>query len=1051
MIRRVLIALVALAAAASPALAGIHGILTGKVVDSDKKPLVGATIRVIGTTKGGISKAGGKFTIVNIVAGSYDVRVTAIGYDTVTKNVRINADQTVTLDFTLTQGGGALMKDVVIQANRELVRSTDVGTDRVLDTKALTSVSRDNVASALSLQAGITASGNSFVVRGSRSTESQVLVDGLAVTDQFTGGLGNVGATLSAAMPSPYATEQVQAKTGGFGAEYGNATGGIVNTVVRTGRDDRYEALIAWRKDVPFLFGKAGNGIQLGSPMEDVSDLTFGGPLGLGSSTFFISIRNVYQNHRNFDLQVIDPYGNNLGMQPNNRSWARNITGRMRFEFSPKIALVVGGTYAPESYERNSWGWLYANDEGVVVDNAGYPILDANGNVQTNGVPTRNAKQIVVQEFQHSAYAQLNHQLSNNTFYELRVSIYGKTTETGRRTRVEAPDPFTGWELYYPADNLSISDTLYVEGPNAILDAYDYIRTTRRTEDGLLNTEITAPNPITGYTEGPADAYSTANPYGLINYFVARGNEGGVDFRRSRFVQVDGNITSNLEIGETRHVFKAGIEIQARTLSRHFNANPWDGSPFIDVYGSDYSDGNIYLGVDTSLLTPDILRARDRSRQPYTPITGGLFVQDQIMFKGLVFTPGLRFDYLDANSEYRQFYDRFYPYGSDVGFGVVSPKLYVSPRMTITYPITDRQNFRLAYGIYYMAPPFAEFYDSFNAVQLRGSQSLGNPNLEMQRTNQYEVSYNHQLNDDLAITATGFYKDIYNQSGLAFVRITPIPFNQRVLSDYGTARGVELTFQKRTSDNWGFNLNYTLQSATGTANNSGTAAAIDPQTDQPALPIEPFPLAFDRRHRFNAVVNLEWAEGEGPRIGGIPFMEHFSVNFSGFWQTGLPYTPVDGRGQAAGQLNSARAPSNWNSELRIIRTIPLGGLFGGNTSMDIFMDFFNLLNYTGAIALYPRTGSPDNDGAALLRQPGDFPSTAYFKTGDPGRKETFSTAQYDRVGRRLYNERVDFNRDGIQTPDETYRGYQEYVATVVSLRGLYQDPRSVYFGVRFRF
>lgn len=1048
MFLRVLTVLATFAIAAGPALAGIHGILSGKVVDKDKKPLSGATVRVLGTTKGGITKANGKFTIVNIVAGSYDVRVTAVGYDTVTKNVRINADQTVSVDFTLTQGGGKLMADVVIQGNRELVRSTDVGTDRVLDTKALTSVSRDNVASALSLQAGITASGNSFVVRGSRTTETQVLVDGLAVTDQFTGGLGNSGATVSAAMPSPYATEQVQAKTGGFGAEYGNATGGVVNTVVRTGRDDRFEGLLAWRKDVPFLFGKAGNGVESGYPLEDLVDVTFSGPLGLGGSTFFVAVRNTYQNHRNFDLQVMDPIGNNLGLPPNNRTWSRNITGRMRFEFTPQLTMLVGGMYGLVNGERHGWGWLYANDEGVLVDNAGLPILDANGNAQTNGIPTRNAKQIVVQEFSDNAFAQINHQLGMNTFYELRVSVNGKTTETGRRKNADQPDLFTGWELYYPVDNLSISDTLYVEGPNSILDAYDYIRTTRRTEDGLLNAEVTAPNPLTGYTEGPADAYSTANPYGLINYFVARGNEGGVDLRRARFVQVDGNITSNLEVGETRHVFKAGVEMRFMTLSRHFNANPWDGSPFFDVYGSDYG-GNLYLKVNPELPYTQI--AKDQSEKPYTPITGGLFVQDQIMFKGLVFTPGLRFDYLSTDALYRTQYDRFYPYGSEVGFSKADPKLYVSPRMTITYPITERQNVRLAYGIYYMAPPFAEFYDSFNAVQLRGSQSLGNPNLEMQRTNQYEVSYNHQLNDDLALTATGFYKDIYNQSGLAFVRITPIPFYQRVLSDYGTARGVELTLQKRTIDNWGFNLNYTLQSATGTANNSGTAAAIDPQTEEPALPIEPFPLGFDRRHRFNAVVNFEWNEGEGPRIGGIPFMERFSVNFSGFWQTGLPYTPVDGRGQAAGQLNSARFPSNWNSELRIIRTIPLSGIFGGNTSMDVYMDFFNLLNYTGAIAFYPRTGSPDNDGAALLRQPGDFPATAYFKTGDPGRKETFSTAQYDRVGRRLYNERVDFNRDGIQTPDETYRGYQEYVATVVSLRGNYQDPRSVYFGVRFRF
>ena len=111
----------------------------------------------------------------------------------------------------------------------------------------------------------------------------------------------------------------------------------------------------------------------------------------------------------------------------------------------------------------------------------------------------------------------------------------------------------------------------------------------------------------------------------------------------------------------------------------------------------------------------------------------------------------------------------------------------------------------------------------------------------------------------------------------------------------------------------------------------------------------------------------------------------------------------------------------------------------------------NLLNNTAAQSFYTRTGSPDDDGFALRRVPGDFPATTYYRDADPKNKVTTGANQYDRIGLRLYNERADFNSDGIVTPEESYEGYQRYVADAQARRPLYQYPRQVYFGVMFRF
>jgi hypothetical protein len=175
------------------------------------------------------------------------------------------------------------------------------------------------------------------------------------------------------------------------------------------------------------------------------------------------------------------------------------------------------------------------------------------------------------------------------------------------------------------------------------------------------------------------------------------------------------------------------------------------------------------------------------------------------------------------------------------------------------------------------------------------------------------------------------------------------------------------------------------------------------------------------------------------------------VNFSGFWQSGGPYTPVNIRGQIAGQLNSARFPSNWFSEMRITRTIPLESVFGGKTALDLTLDVYNLFNFTDPISFYTTTRNPDYDGNSLNRQISDLGSVTYYRDADPVNKNTIASNQYDRYGQRLYQPRVDFNRDGRVTPEETFRGYQEYVQVQVDRRPNYQTPRTVFFAVSFRF
>jgi len=65
--------------------AGVTGILEGRVQEKDtEQPLVGANVLIVGTERGAATDLEGYFRIPNVRAGTYKVRVTMLGYRTVT-------------------------------------------------------------------------------------------------------------------------------------------------------------------------------------------------------------------------------------------------------------------------------------------------------------------------------------------------------------------------------------------------------------------------------------------------------------------------------------------------------------------------------------------------------------------------------------------------------------------------------------------------------------------------------------------------------------------------------------------------------------------------------------------------------------------------------------------------------------------------------------------------------------------------------------------------------------------------------------------------------
>lgn len=1034
-----------------PAMAGIYGTLSGRVTDNEGKGLVGATVVIEGTTRGARTKSDGKYTITGINAGTWKVKFSFTGFKPITKQVTISPDQVSDLNAKLLPEAFKTGEIVVIDSDpTKMVDEKKIGTTRTNKGSDNVKIARENVQDVAALSAGIQTDNSGFVIRGGRSTQTQIRVDGLDVGDQFTGGFGSAGVTYSPTVSS-FAVEEVQVLSGGFGAEYGNALGGVVNTVVKTGRTNAYEGALRYRTDVPSLFGKANNGIRLEGKLENQYDANVGGPIPLlDGSTFFFAGKYATEKFRTNRLGVIDPIGNNLGQMPNTQSWVRNLTGRLKFVLgSTGITLNVGGQLGSSTVEDGGWDWLYAKD--VSVKN----LRQENGRIvgDTTFIPEGRAKSPVYNQNINNVFARINHQITNELFYEFTVSLNSNISKNGKRSSFEDnPGFLSGIPIYEPLDEFIAdkdpSDPFKMKaGKNKAIDVFEFYTAEQTTSDGATKRDFALRNHLTGYIEGGADVSGTQNAYGLSGYFNQHGNERVMDFRNQNFWQFDGNFNALFETGEVKHTLKTGFELRLYENRRHYNSLPWDANGFFDIYTDEFG-GNIYA---------DNQKVFNETSKPKRPWSGSFFVQDQITYRGIIINPGLRFDVFDPNSVYRPFTGNFSPITASDTFPTATLKSQISPRISIAYPVSERTNLSLSYGIYFQMPQMNYLYDAFNVAVLRGNSILGNPNQNAQRTNQYQVSINHQLSDNFAFDVVAYYKDSYNLVGLAYVPVTPTPYYQYVVAEYGTSRGIELTLSKRPTDHIGLNLNYTLAfsntSSSGAETNYGVA--IDPYTNRASTTLSEYPFSNDRRHYVKAIIDFVWGKDEGPSIGGIKLLENTNINFTTIYRTGTPFTLLSPSGGIPiGDINGNRHPSFTQTDMRLQKTFYMSDFFGdgaGNTSIDIFVDILNIFNLTDPYRLFDRSNDPDFDNSTLNRFEGDFSNTTWFKQASSTDAVSTRSDQYDRFGNRLYSTQADFNGDGAVTQHEKFLAYQQYVKDYQQLRVNYQAPRQVFVGAMIRF
>src|SRR5215475_7229661 len=293
--------------------------LTGVVLDSTKTLLPGATVTATnvatGLARSGASNSDGDYRIPLLPPGVYDVKIEVNGFNSqIKRGVTLTVGQTLTLNFDLTLGGPkesifVETDDPLVETERTHQASTitqrpinnlPINGRNFLDFARLTPGVVEESPTVTSVQIGpLTTSGLSF--GGQNGRANSVQIDGVDNNDTTSNG---VRPTIS-----QEAVREFQINRSGYNAEFGRATGGVINIVSKSGanefhgdvynyfRNERLDARNTFattqRQDPPFKRNQPG--------------FTFGGPIKKDRTFFFTAYEGLIRRESAFTTILADP------------------------------------------------------------------------------------------------------------------------------------------------------------------------------------------------------------------------------------------------------------------------------------------------------------------------------------------------------------------------------------------------------------------------------------------------------------------------------------------------------------------------------------------------------------------------------------------------------------------------------------------------------------------------------------------------------------------------------------------------------------------------
>jgi hypothetical protein len=946
----VLWALVLLIVSSPVAFAG-NGKVAGKVKDAASgEAIIGANIVIVGTTLGGAANADGDYFILNVPPGVYDVRVSAVGYASVTiSNVQVNSDRTLTLDFSL-QSEAVGLDEIVVEAERKLVDKTLTSSRTAVSANEL-----NNRLPVLSIQELLNTTASVFKgrIRGSQRQETKSLLDGVDITDQFGNvdyfGVGEVSASQrynrvskaheagnTVVTLNSSGLAELDVIAGAANAEYVSSTAGIYNATLKEGRG-------SWKGRAFVRVGGGGFDRFLSGP-------GFIGPAfypAADTARYFTNKRNLaavnnikatryiwtpdkykigekptYDAEFSLGGSVLDNLGLYLtgkvydthGFMPHESSREASISAKSNYDLSSDMKLLFSGVLQDRG---QIFGWKNRN-----YNDASRYFLE--------GVPVHDGYSAV-------GNVRFTHVLTPETFYEVQISHVKKSGRMGFLDSFSDSNgdgiPDTYNQRDGSADFLVLGyDTAKVRRYIGAVGSGRFFNNNNDDGQGIDATITTI--------EGLGQVL--ANP----TYYY--------ESLQTSVTTLKADATSQIT---TNHQLRAGLQMRLHDVSfdrRSTVISPTDIDPEVGVLQEQYDK---------------------------KPMELGLYAQDRMEFSGLIVNVGLRLDGFDPNaSEFANFFNPYFNpktntfnTGARSAFvpyrgGEIEMKWFWSPRIGVSHPITETSTMYFSFSKSSQPLPFAQMYLGYNNINNTSLPNQMRANQDPYKSTNYEFGASWEFMPRVSFNANAYFREIenfqryaYTLSGLAGQAVTT--YNVYFNSGYADARGIEVTFNigqqliedfVKISGRVNYAWSVIKAPAGGPAPNKTTFAR---GTSDSVFIQLPFDDAKNFKQYLTNVAGGASVLGSGfdrtHRLGytlGLEFPYDIFVNIVGTFSSGFLYTNPTVDNRTARQLETG--PSNSTVDIRLEKLFRVG-----DYRIGAFVDIKNMFNKGNILAYATYTGT----------------------------------------------------------------------------------------------
>lgn len=499
-----------------------------------------------GLLRAGTTDAKGSYLISLLPSGLYDVTVTAPGLQPVKGHLRVNLGETAFQNFTLDPVEAAATVEVVAQV--ATIDTTNVNTNATITEEFVAAVPLQtrNFTELVQLTPGAPPNSQGYrtSVEGARGVMSNLMIDGTSFNSRFNGEQrGGTRIPFAFGLDS---IKELQVITNPFDVQYGDASGGVVNAITKSGTNEfhggaftqfRPNWAVAKMKPVPYDSNGSTNSDSVRTRYTGTSEYGFnlGGPILKDKVHFFVNVDYVKFSQRNVpavafskadgtDQSFADfwgPGGMGQGVKASNKGLTLNDERFQSWDNVERHLTVM--TRLDWAINADHRATLRLNSQTYRGENDIYA-----GSFKTN-IAESNNSQVTFNTL--SWVAELNSVLTPSLLNEARIQV---STER----RPETPNSTVSPEISVPGFT---AGTYYIDPRNTdemtlqLIDNLTWLHGDWTFKTGVDYQALTYKNTFFQYGRGSwqfknwasANSWFAGAPSGTITYNQAWSNSNG--------------------------------------------------------------------------------------------------------------------------------------------------------------------------------------------------------------------------------------------------------------------------------------------------------------------------------------------------------------------------------------------------------------------------------------------------------------------------------------------------------------------------------------------